>query len=278
MRAAGNPPLPVRSQAAGILLPRTLLLATDLQRTILAELDGSGLNSLAWTAYGSQSNPSTAGTHLGFNGQLRERPFGWYHLGNGHRVYNPVLMRFHSADRLSPFGKGGLNAYAYCAGDPINFEDPTGQFFTAISRLIGAFETMAGRLDTIAGVLFRSRPTGLLGYAAFSSNAGYAGLAAGATMQAAGYSVGAVVSNVGAALVSAGNGVRAAHSAVNVVRRSRFGRRLVQRIAGRAPTVDLVEVIVRPGTGNHTMARVSTPAVTSGNPAEASVHSIRKGQ
>ena len=62
----------------------------------------------------------------GFNGQLRENPQGWYHLGHGRRIHSPLLMRFHCPDRLSPFGAGGLNAYAYCHGDPLNFTDPTG--------------------------------------------------------------------------------------------------------------------------------------------------------
>ncbi|KAK6509207.1 hypothetical protein TWF481_003967 [Arthrobotrys musiformis] len=29
---------------------------------------------------------------------------------------------------MSPFGKGGLNSYAYCLNDPINRVDPTGHF------------------------------------------------------------------------------------------------------------------------------------------------------
>ncbi|MFC9753074.1 RHS repeat-associated core domain-containing protein [Streptomyces sp. NPDC056921] len=37
-----------------------------------------------------------------------------------------TLARFHSPDSLSPFGDAGLNAYAYCLGDPINRVDPTG--------------------------------------------------------------------------------------------------------------------------------------------------------
>jgi RHS repeat-associated protein len=49
-----------------------------------------------------------------------------YALGNGYRIYNPLLMRFHKPDSMSPFGAGGLNAYTYCKGDPVNFEDPTG--------------------------------------------------------------------------------------------------------------------------------------------------------
>jgi len=40
-------------------------------------------------------------------------------LGNGYRAYNPILKRFNSPDSLSPFGKGGLNAYSYCVGDPV---------------------------------------------------------------------------------------------------------------------------------------------------------------
>ncbi|WP_230202737.1 RHS repeat-associated core domain-containing protein, partial [Pseudomonas syringae] len=43
-------------------------------------------------------------------------------------AFNPVLMRFNSPDSLSPFGEGGVNAYAYayCEGDPVNRVDPSG--------------------------------------------------------------------------------------------------------------------------------------------------------
>ncbi|MGY2189231.1 RHS repeat-associated core domain-containing protein [Pseudomonas sp. SDO5591_S426] len=47
-------------------------------------------------------------------------------MGNGYRAFSPVLMKFNSPDTLSPFDKGGLNAYAYCLGDPINRADPNG--------------------------------------------------------------------------------------------------------------------------------------------------------
>lgn len=63
----------------------------------------------------------------GFAGQLQEVGLDCYLLGNGYRVFSPSLMRFLSADVLSPFGKGGVNCYAYCHGDPINKIDPTGQ-------------------------------------------------------------------------------------------------------------------------------------------------------
>lgn len=69
---------------------------------------------------------NSVGAGLGFNGELHEPGTGWQILGNGYRVYNPALMRFHSPDSLSPFGQGGMNAYAYCNGDPVNAMDPTG--------------------------------------------------------------------------------------------------------------------------------------------------------
>jgi RHS repeat-associated protein len=65
---------------------------------------------------------------LGFNGEHLSESVGGYFLGLGHRIYNPVLMRFFSSDSLSPFSLGGLNAYAYCNCEPINYRDPNGRF------------------------------------------------------------------------------------------------------------------------------------------------------
>ncbi|MDR0279666.1 MAG: RHS repeat-associated core domain-containing protein [Paucimonas sp.] len=62
----------------------------------------------------------------GFNGELPEPVTGHYLLGNGYRAYSPVLMIFLQPDSWSPFGAGGINAYAYCEGDTVNAVDPTG--------------------------------------------------------------------------------------------------------------------------------------------------------
>jgi RHS repeat-associated protein len=116
---------------------RTVLLATDNKNSILAEVVEGEPDPIAYSAYGQQSAQHDVETNLGFNGELRETHLGWYLLGNGYRAYNPTLMRFHSPDSWSPFGGGGLNAYMYCVGDPVNFSDPTGhmkasKFFTGV--------------------------------------------------------------------------------------------------------------------------------------------------
>lgn len=81
---------------------------------------------------------------LGFNGERIDPELGGYHLGNGYRLYSPSLRRFTSPDSLSPFGKGGINPYAYCEGDPINNTDPTGHRV----RLGGIFGDIVEGMDT----------------------------------------------------------------------------------------------------------------------------------
>lgn len=99
-----------------------------------------GMLPLMGKSFGSSS---FTGRHIltsnpiGFNGERRDPVTGCYHLGNGYRMYNPRLMRFHAADSMSPFGNGGLNSYAYCLGDPINLRDPSGHF-ALMSLLLGA--------------------------------------------------------------------------------------------------------------------------------------------
>ncbi|RZI87154.1 MAG: RHS repeat-associated core domain-containing protein [Pseudomonas sp.] len=86
-------------------------LATELQGERCVTLLRHGQSALA------QLDNTTATRPLGVD-QL---------LGNGHRAYSPSLMKFLSPDSLSPFGSGGLNAYAYCLNDPVNLTDPTGK-------------------------------------------------------------------------------------------------------------------------------------------------------
>lgn len=99
---------------------------------------------IAQAGQAAQSNAASsrlAANPLGFNGERKDPVTGLYHLGNGYRVYSPRLMCFHATDSMSPFGKGGINSYAYCLGDPVNLRDPSGHFAILsmiISAIIGA--------------------------------------------------------------------------------------------------------------------------------------------
>ncbi|QXH56969.1 RHS repeat-associated core domain-containing protein [Pseudomonas maumuensis] len=110
------------------------LLASDMQGSILLHRQLSDERRLSYAPYGGFSAVLTKPLALGFNAQLREDT-GHYLLGNGYRVFNPQLMRFISADHLSPFGGGGINSYMYCSGDPINNIDPSGH--VVIKRPLG---------------------------------------------------------------------------------------------------------------------------------------------
>lgn len=104
---------------------RTMLLATALENTPLQAISVGTRQSFVFTAYG-HCHASSGPPSLGYNGERFETLTGHYLLGNGYRAYNPLLMRFNSPDSLSPFGRGGINAYVYCGADPVNRVDPSG--------------------------------------------------------------------------------------------------------------------------------------------------------
>ncbi|PON25330.1 hypothetical protein TGAM01_v205624 [Trichoderma gamsii] len=124
------------------------LWATDSHQSILAWFDTRKSNSIKqqqYMPYGYGTSDS-----VGFNGQWKDPITGWYHLGNGCRVYNPVLMRFHSPDQRSPFLPGEINPYAYCLNDPVNHVNLTGH-----SGIFGTDDS--GRINS-----FLSQPLGPL--------------------------------------------------------------------------------------------------------------------
>ncbi|MGF6163524.1 MULTISPECIES: RHS repeat-associated core domain-containing protein [Pseudomonas] len=119
-------PLAQQQRQAGRI--DSVLLATDLQRSVLYSLSLGQHQRPVYSPYGHRSPEGGLISLLGFNGERRDPVTGHYLLGNGYRAFDPVLMRFNSPDSLSPFGKGGVNAYAYCLGDPVNKVDPLGEF------------------------------------------------------------------------------------------------------------------------------------------------------
>lgn len=91
----------------------------------------------AYTAYGFTATAPSSQAVLGFNGEHLQAETSLYILGAGYRIYSPTLLRFYSADNLSPFSTGGLNTYAYCSGDPVNRVDPTGHSGLLVRMLKG---------------------------------------------------------------------------------------------------------------------------------------------
>ncbi|MET4676667.1 MULTISPECIES: RHS repeat-associated core domain-containing protein [unclassified Luteibacter] len=118
-------------RAAGIVVAESLLsqairttwlLGNDPQGSVIVEA-GEHTTLRTYGAYGGRDTTDD-GARTGFAGEIGEEDTGWYLLGN--RLYSPTLRRFLSPDGASPFDAGGLNRYAYCAGDPINRVDPSG--------------------------------------------------------------------------------------------------------------------------------------------------------
>lgn len=107
-------------------MPGTLKSSEHLQRD-QAKLQNTAHSNRCYSAYGFHAY-SALSTGLAFTGQFLDMKSGCYLLGSGYRAYSPQRMRFNQPDEASPFGRGGINAYMYCQGDPINRIDPTGRF------------------------------------------------------------------------------------------------------------------------------------------------------
>lgn len=123
------------------------MLVTDHHQSPLKLLTGEGATAISFSPYGYHTPQVGAAGTPRFNGERFEPITAHYLLGNGYRAYNPVLHRFNSPDRASPFGQGGLNAYSYCAGDPVNRTDPSGHI--AIGKPLG--RKFIPRVPKVAG-------------------------------------------------------------------------------------------------------------------------------
>ena len=124
---SGNMPLAeLASQQDG---EESKLLSVDGQGSIMQVKRNEAIRLRSYTAHGHASSETRLDSILAFNSQPVDEHTGYYLLGHGYRAYNTRLMCFTSPDSLSPFEGGGLNAYGYCAGDPVNRSDPTGHMF-----------------------------------------------------------------------------------------------------------------------------------------------------
>ncbi|MCF1485863.1 RHS repeat-associated core domain-containing protein [Pseudomonas sp. AA27] len=133
------------------------LLAVDRSRSIMAGQPAA--RQPAYSAYGYCADAGEA-AFLAFNGEHWDADAEGYLLGNGYRLYSPSLLRFLSADEMSPFGKGGTNAYAYCGGDPINNVDPSGRGILPV-KWAHAINSKAQRTLFDAGALIPFKNLGM---------------------------------------------------------------------------------------------------------------------
>lgn len=133
------------------------IMTVNNSNTVMAEFGSTGKTQFAYTPYGRRPAQRESNNPLAFNGEQLDTPTGCYLLGNGYRLFSTTLRRFHSPDNLSPFNRGGLNAYAYCAGDPVNRIDPTGHFSRrAALRVLTATLAAASFGAAVAAVVSKS--------------------------------------------------------------------------------------------------------------------------
>lgn len=126
----------------------TRIVWGDKQASVLGSVELERSRSIHYCAYGGNSVAANSPGLIGYAGYYLDAFSGHYILGNGYRSYGPGLMRVLSPDHLSPFGRGGLNAYGYCAGDPVNYIDPDGHapvtLLSVFSRVNSAFGRVTG--------------------------------------------------------------------------------------------------------------------------------------
>lgn len=138
------------------------MIGTDRLGSAILRYETSTHVRINYQPFGHQSNSLTG--HIGFSDQIQEPRFSGYILGNGYRTYIPTLHRFCSADSYSPFGRGGINAYAYCRADPVNEVDPSGHMAGRIRKFVrGLFRRNRGNTTSRARQLGSSSERHLAG-------------------------------------------------------------------------------------------------------------------
>jgi RHS repeat-associated protein len=127
---------PVAVKVTGGTAPGLYCYHTDASGSVVAITKAvTGAQTLVATyAYGpfgeqtgsTGTNPIASRNPLRYRGYYADGATGLYYLPA--RYYDPDVARFLSKDPAPPQAgdPGSLNAYAYCHGDPVNLEDPSG--------------------------------------------------------------------------------------------------------------------------------------------------------
>ena len=116
----------------------------NLQGDVIAIYDQTGSRKVeyAYDAFGNCTVKYTSMSDLANSNPIRYRGYYYdretklYYLNA--RYYNPEWRRFISPDDtsyLDPESVNGLNLYAYCYNDPVNYADPSGNFVISAATL-----------------------------------------------------------------------------------------------------------------------------------------------
>ena len=124
------------------------LLGSDRSGSVMAAMTTSESIKTSYSPYGTTPTANSP-IAVKYNGEIHDRSCA-YLLGNGERAYTPNLMRFRSPDRASIFLPRNLNSYAYAAGDPINYFDPTGNLTARVAPRLDRMMPPKARRETIA--------------------------------------------------------------------------------------------------------------------------------
>ncbi len=103
---------------------------------VVADSVGNVVKKIDYDSFGniiSDTNPSFD-MPFGFAGGLHDRDTGLVRFG--YRDYDPDIGRWTAKDPIL-FAGGDTDLYGYVLNDPVNFVDPTGEFFVSGLTLLG---------------------------------------------------------------------------------------------------------------------------------------------
>ncbi|MFA4889909.1 MAG: RHS repeat-associated core domain-containing protein, partial [Candidatus Omnitrophota bacterium] len=172
---------------------------------VTTDKTGKALSLLEYRPYGTLSKATgTSYPKHRFTGKELDSSTGLYFYGA--RYYDPQLGRFISADTIvqSPYDPQSLNRYSYCRNNPINYVDPTGNWWfipfiiaaikgAIVGAVIGAAVAAVTGQNILQGML-----TGAISGAIFGGvgSLGLKGLAQTAAHMVAGAASGAATGAV----------------------------------------------------------------------------------
>ncbi|MDR1891517.1 MAG: S8 family serine peptidase [Oscillospiraceae bacterium] len=157
-------------------------------------LVGNGSQTFAYDAYGNETTAAGSNNPFRYSGEYFDASTGLYYLRA--RYYDPQIGRFTQEDPA----RDGINWYAYCAGDPVNYWDPsglfsvTGLFKKAASAVTSAVKTVTSAVTSAAKTVVSAVTTAAKAVATAAKSVDWGAIGAGAAI------------GVGAALCATGVG------------------------------------------------------------------------